>query len=79
MCETCEFCGKSLVAIHSSRKNGKLGKDWDSRKYHKKCWKIMKSEQDLIFSLGLNLKWSDEKTIERLDEFKKKYNLTKLL
>lgn len=42
----CQRCGKKLVAIGSSRKNGteffgktKAGsKDWATRKYHKKCW-----------------------------------------
>ena len=54
MCETCEFCGKSLVAIHSSRKNGKLGKDWDSRRFHKKCWKeniLQYNSEDKIYFL----------------------------
>lgn len=37
----CKKCGKSLVAIGHSRKNGKDHSDWKSRSYHKKCWKIL--------------------------------------
>lgn len=37
----CEHCGKKLVAIGNRRKNGKSHDDWDSRKYHKKCWLVM--------------------------------------
>ena len=39
---TCVSCGKTLRVIGAERKNGKkiwneTGKDWISRKYHKKC------------------------------------------
>lgn len=34
----CSECGKKLVAIGLSRKNGKSHPDWDSRKMHKKCY-----------------------------------------
>lgn len=35
----CLKCQKTLVAIADRRANGKIGKDWDSRNFHKKCWK----------------------------------------
>jgi hypothetical protein len=44
----CEHCGKPLRLIGMDRKNGKTinnsnGKDWEERKYHKKCYKeVMK-------------------------------------
>jgi len=43
----CEYCGKALRLIGFERKNGKIinnknGKDWSGRKYHKKCYKIVK-------------------------------------
>ena len=43
----CEYCGKALRLIGFERKNGKIinnknGKDWIGRKYHKKCYKIVK-------------------------------------
>jgi hypothetical protein len=33
----CIYCKKGLVAIGSSRNNGKLHKDWSTRQLHKKC------------------------------------------
>lgn len=42
----CEYCGRSLVAIGKSRKNGKNHSDWESRNLHKGCWcKIKKYNQ----------------------------------
>ena len=40
----CQMCKRPLVLIGIERENGKFirnrnGKDWDSRKYHKKCYK----------------------------------------
>ena len=35
----CHLCKNKLVKIGSSRFNGAYHDDWDSRKYHKKCWK----------------------------------------
>ena len=35
----CKSCGKYLRAIGHARKNGKNHKDWETRDYHKKCWK----------------------------------------
>jgi len=34
----CKRCGKPLVAIGNSRRNGKPHRDWKTREYHKKCW-----------------------------------------
>ena len=31
------MCGKPLVKIGNTRKNGANHSDWGSRKYHKKC------------------------------------------
>ena len=40
----CEYCDKPLVAIGTARGNGKSSHgDWDTRKYHKKCWKEQKN------------------------------------
>ena len=43
----CKRCGGSLVAIRRDRANGKNKhlKDWDSRQYHKKCFKEYRAEQ----------------------------------
>ena len=35
----CKLCGKVLVPIGRARKHGKAHADWNTRKYHKKCWK----------------------------------------
>jgi ribosomal protein L28 len=43
----CELCGKVLVPIGTSRKNGKSHRDWNTRQYHKKCW-IAVSERSRI-------------------------------
>ena len=37
----CEECKKRLVPIGHARKNGTDRPDWGSRKYHKKCYKLM--------------------------------------
>ena len=37
----CLKCGKKLVPVGSSRVNGKAHDDWDTRRYHKKCWKTL--------------------------------------
>jgi hypothetical protein len=39
----CELCSKKIVSIGHKRKNGKNHKDWDSRKYHKKCYNLNES------------------------------------
>jgi exopolysaccharide biosynthesis protein len=56
----CEYCGKPLKAIGMQRSNGKLfsanySRDWSSRKYHKKCYKLIKEQENLQFILE-NLK-----------------------
>jgi hypothetical protein len=43
----CEKCKKALVAIADKRQNGKIGNDWDTRKYHKKCYKELIAEMEL--------------------------------
>jgi hypothetical protein len=41
----CFYCMKKLVPIGNSRINGKKSHDdWDSRIFHKKCWKKIRSE-----------------------------------
>ena len=56
----CERCGKALVSIGTSRKNGKrYHDDWSTRKYHKRCWKEMQDEEEddfIIESLSLSMK-----------------------
>lgn len=43
----CLLCKKKLVPIGINRTNGKqTHTDWKNRKYHKKCWKIMKNNDD---------------------------------
>lgn len=38
---TCQHCNKGLVPMGNRRKSGAPTVDWDSRKYHKKCHKIL--------------------------------------
>lgn len=38
----CLHCKKSIVAFGNARKNGCDRKDWDTRRYHVKCWKELK-------------------------------------
>lgn len=58
----CTHCGKVLVTIGKSRENGKnfstyktkqnnFNHDWDTRKYHKKCWLEIKKNQELQWKL----------------------------
>ncbi len=57
MCEKqiCLYCKKYLKSIGTQRKNGKISNnyshDWNSRKYHKKCLKMM--EQEYRFKLQM--------------------------
>jgi len=58
MSRTCIHCGKHLVAIGTSRKNGKPlstgdGDDWKDRPYHKKCWKEIQREEEFLEQLRL--------------------------
>ena len=34
----CQCCGGKLVPIGDARINGARHRDWQSRRYHKKCW-----------------------------------------
>jgi len=63
----CIKCNKKLKCIKD---------DWGSRKLHKKCWKELKEEQHLLFSVFCN---DDETLLKHLEIFKKKNNLTKLV
>ena len=52
----CEHCGKALRLIGTERKNGKMinntnGKDWNTRKYHKKCYKVVMDRKMLKWEL----------------------------
>lgn len=50
----CLHCKASLRLIGRERLNGKDSfKDWDSRRYHKACYKIIKENER--FRLFLNL------------------------
>lgn len=42
----CHRCCKKLVPIGTSRENGADHSDWPTRKYHKKCWKELKKEEE---------------------------------
>ena len=49
----CEYCNGPLVKIGNARANGKNHIDWDSRRYHKRCFKIVqdsKFDDDANFS-----------------------------
>lgn len=72
----CSKCDKALKTIGNSRKNGKSHDDWKERQFHKKCWKELKDHQNLIM---FNNYFSDEEILKQLQDFKKRYNLTKLL
>tara|TARA_R110002020_G_scaffold92325_13_gene223666 strand:- start:4201 stop:4410 length:210 start_codon:yes stop_codon:yes gene_type:complete len=46
----CLKCGRALVKIGSDRTGGRslsntTGKDWATRKYHKKCWKELQEDK----------------------------------
>ena len=42
----CDHCEGKLVPVGSSRANGANHDDWDSRRYHKKCWKELKLDEE---------------------------------
>lgn len=43
----CHECYRKLVAIGTARANGvEHHDDWDRRKYHKKCWKLIQSSDE---------------------------------
>jgi len=55
----CQFCDKALVIIGVNRVNGRdCFRDWDDRKFHKKCYKeyIFKMDLDINVKRLLN-KW----------------------
>jgi hypothetical protein len=35
----CKMCGKTLALVGDARKNGKMHQDWNTRDYHKSCYK----------------------------------------
>jgi hypothetical protein len=44
----CQHCNKSLKLIGMARINGSTGYlDWNDRKYHKKCFYILKNEMEI--------------------------------
>jgi len=44
----CEMCKGPLVKIGLDRSNGKLPyHDWDSRKYHVRCWVYKKRYEEI--------------------------------
>lgn len=42
----CYKCKRKLVPIGDARENGAGHKDWNTRHYHKKCWKEMNDDCD---------------------------------
>lgn len=55
----CLLCDKPLRLIGNERKNGKTinnttGKDWGTRKYHKKCWREKKLTEQYLQILSSN-------------------------
>ena len=82
----CEYCGKCLCKIGTDRKNGKGSfKDWNDRKYHKKCFKSINQSRLNIFylhdfkddneALKKDLKSFNDYLIKRADKFEAERNL----
>ncbi len=42
----CWKCNKMLVPVGSSRQNGAFHDDWEGRILHKKCWIVIKKEEE---------------------------------
>ncbi len=43
----CKLCNKRLVPMGTKRSNGKIFlNDWNDRKYHKKCYKLILENQE---------------------------------
>lgn len=42
----CKHCNSCIKSFGAARKNGKNHPDWETREYHKKCWK--KIQEDLF-------------------------------
>lgn len=58
------MCNKPLRLIGRDRKNGKTidnksGKDWTTRKFHKKCWKIKKDNDLALLIYNTNIQALD--------------------
>ena len=65
----CEYCGKCLKAIGHNRKNGRGNyNDWESRKYHKKCYKSISEGRSFIYMCHDN--GDDEKLLSELKKYK---------
>ena len=78
---SCLLCGKTLAVIGTSRKNGRAvqavedGKDWAGRRLHKKCFKKLKKEQDMLFDIHTD----DAQLFVALRDFKQRRGLEQLL
>ena len=78
----CKHCGKKLPSIGTTRKNGKAivptkgGRDWSSRRFHKKCWKVLFKEQEMLMNIYAT---DDAKLSVALKDFKERRGLTRLL
>ena len=42
----CRECFKPLVPVGYARANGSAHADWESRKFHKRCWKELPSDTE---------------------------------
>ena len=42
----CQECGRPLKSIGTARKNGKSHPDWETREYHKSCWKELQNKKN---------------------------------
>ena len=66
---TCQHCGGHLVLIGSARKNGKPidnddGRDWESREYHKKCYKEIQQDRQFLERMRIQRE-RDERKLAR--------------
>ncbi len=55
----CKFCNETLVSIGNKRKNGANHTDWEGRDLHKKCWKIIRKEEELKERCGKSIEEYD--------------------
>lgn len=69
----CVNCNKILKKIGTKKplKNHD-GKDWETRKLHKKCWIEYEQDKDSIIS---NMNITDKQRLIALKELKKRYGL----
>jgi hypothetical protein len=67
-CRTCAYCNKTLVTIGRDRKNG-VGdyKDWEGRKYHKKCYEFLENMKKIRMHAQLP-EYPDSEDMEMTDE-----------